>query len=230
MRFELAQEARHKSIDGSLVKIAAGTGLNDPPGAHYSDAIRHDQGLLLVVGHVDGGARVRQMQAPDLELDVLPERAVERAERLIHQKDVRLDDHRTRQSHALLLAAGEFADRAAIKPLELQHGQYLGHPTVYLRSRQPARFQAIGDVLEHAHVREQGVVLEDHAHVANPGGEARDVAPANEQPTCCRRQVARAKVEQRRLAGARGPKQREEFARGDIKIDRPQHLGLGKCL
>ena len=43
----------------------------------------------------------------DLELHLLAQLLVERAERFVHQHDLRLEHQRARQGDALLLAAGE---------------------------------------------------------------------------------------------------------------------------
>ena len=53
------------------------------------------------------------MDALDLDLHLLAQVLVERAERLVEQQDIRIEDEPARQRHALLLAAGQFA-RVAI--------------------------------------------------------------------------------------------------------------------
>ena len=125
----------------------------------------------------------RDVHAPDLELDVLAELAVERAERLVHQEDVGLDHHGARQRDALLLAARQLADRAVREPVQ-PDDRASAAPTrrVDLGARDAPGLKPVGDVLEHAHVREQGVVLEHHAHLAASRRLAGDVAPVDEEP------------------------------------------------
>ena len=124
----------------------------------------------------------RDVHAPDLELHVLAQLAVERAERLVHQQDVGLDHHGARQRDALLLAARELADLAVREPVEPDDRQRLLDPARDLGPRDAPDLEPVGDVLEDAHVREQGVVLEHHADVAASRRLAGDVAPVDEEP------------------------------------------------
>ena len=74
------------------------------------------------------------------------------------------------------------------------------------------------------HVREQSVALKHHADVAVPGGNVGDVAVADADVTRSRLEIAGDQVEQRRLAGARGAEQRQEFARRDVQRRRLQRV------
>ena len=113
------------------------------------------------------------MHAPDLELHVLAQLLVERAERLVHQQDVGLDHHGAGERHALLLAAGQAADRALAEIVERTLPQRLRHAAFELGAGDPAHPQAIGDVLEHVRCGKQRVVLEHHADVARAAAAAR---------------------------------------------------------
>ena len=83
-----------------------------------------------------------------------------------------------------------------------------------------AQLQREGDVLGDAHVREQRVVLEDHADVALVRRQADDLAVAEED---ARRWSGRTKpastISERRLARARGAEQRQELAARDVEVD-----------
>jgi hypothetical protein len=107
------------------------------------------------VGDVEGGARAGDVHAPDLELHLLAQLAVEGAERLVHEQDRGLDHHGAGERHALLLAAGELAHRAVREVLEADDPQRLRDAARDLGTRHAPDLQPVGDVLEHAHVREQ---------------------------------------------------------------------------
>ena len=77
----------------------------------------------LVVGDVDHGDAEALVQLPDLELHLLAQLLVERAQRLVHQDQLRLEHQRAGDRDALLLAAGSCAGRRAPKPDELHHVQ-----------------------------------------------------------------------------------------------------------
>ena len=61
------------------------------------------------------------MQAAELVLHALAQLLVERAERLVEQDQLGLEDERARQRDALLLAAGELRRPALAEPAELDH-------------------------------------------------------------------------------------------------------------
>ena len=79
---------------------------------------RHGQRLLLVVGDEDQGDAELLLQLLQLELHLLAQLAVERAERLVAQAAPRGSiTMRAGQRDALLLAAGELAGRRSSSPV-----------------------------------------------------------------------------------------------------------------
>ena len=89
------------------------------------DAIGHRQRLALIVRDEDEGEAERMLQGLQLALHRLAQFQVERAERLIEQKNFRAQDERARQRHALALAAGQFARPALLHAGELDQLQRL---------------------------------------------------------------------------------------------------------
>ena len=141
--------------------------LLDRAVVEHRDAVRHGQRLGLVVGDVDDGDAEPLVDVLDLELHLLAQLLVERAERLVHQHELGLEDQRAGKRDALLLAAGELAGPAVAACRQLHHVE--GALDLARRSRPSgtcrtcsgkARFSRDG------HVREQGIVLEHHADVA----------------------------------------------------------------
>ena len=120
-------------------------------------------GLLLVVGHHDGGGPNRPQQRLQLQTQLLAELRVEVRQRLVQEQDVRLDRQSAGQRHPLLLAATELTGSP---PLEADESDLLEpppHPVGDLTPSDPALAHAVRDVLLHRHMREQGVVLEHQA-------------------------------------------------------------------
>ena len=72
---------------------------------HQHDAVGQRQCFLLVVRDVEHGHAERPVQARDLVLHLIAEIPVERAERLVHQQELGIEDERARERHALLLAS-----------------------------------------------------------------------------------------------------------------------------
>ena len=96
-----------------------------------------------------------------LELHLLPELEVQRAERLVEEQYVRLVDDRPGQCHALPLPAGKLGWLAVIQTGQPHHVERALRPRAPLGLGDALDPQAVLDVLPDRHVREQRVVLED---------------------------------------------------------------------
>src|SRR5919108_1790673 len=149
---------------------------------------------------------------------------------LVQQQQLRLGRQRTGQLHALLQAVGQLAGRRLADGLDLEEvddaldegavGQLLpaGRPPpervgddVAAHLEQPARH----DVVEHAHALEERDVLErpgdaQRGHVGR--GQVRAVAAGEADRALVGMVEAADDVEQRGLAGAVGPDDRQELA------------------
>ena len=77
------------------------------PWLHHGDAVAHRQRLLLVVRDVDEGDADLALDALQLDLHLLAELEIERAERLVEQQHLGLVDQGAGQRDALPLAARE---------------------------------------------------------------------------------------------------------------------------
>ena len=75
-----------------------------------------------------------------------------------------------------------------------------------------------GDVVRHAHVREQRVVLEHHADIALVGRQPIDRLAGERDDALARPFEAREHVQGRGLAGAGRPEERQELAAADGQI------------
>ncbi len=108
-------------------------------------------------------------QFPQLSASLLAQLGVEVAERLVEEDDARLCHDGARQRDALLLAAAEGRGRPAFVAPELHETQCLRDALDDIGARHAPRLEWVGDVVEHGHVRPDGVGLEHHADPALVG-------------------------------------------------------------
>ena len=210
-----ADEARHEGGRRLHVELARRGELFDAPMVEHRDTVRHRQRLALVVRHVDEGDAEFLLQALELDLHFLAQLEVERAQRLIEQQHLRMIDERARQRHALSLPAGELRRPALTQRFELHQLEHLARQSLALVARDTAHARTVRDVLQHGHVREQRVVLEDRVDVAVVGRHVGHIRAVEQhlatigwsKPATRRRQVV--------LPEPDGPEHGEELARLD---------------
>ena len=118
--------------------------------------------------------------------------------------------------------------------LELDQAQQLVDATADLRLLRPlaARLDAQpeGDVLEHRHVAEQRIVLEDEADLPLAGADVVDALAAEAQRAGIGKIEPGEDAQQRRLARARGAEQRDELAILDRQADAAQRFEAAELL
>jgi hypothetical protein len=170
------------------------------------------EGLLLVVRHIDRGDAEFGDDAADLGAHLEPELRVEVRERLVKEEDTRLEDERPGEGDALLLATGEFGRAALAEVAHLDHLKRFADTPPDFVSGPLSDLEAEGDIVGDGHVRPEGVALEDHAGVSLVRGQVADIAVVEQDPARGRLDEARDHAEKRRLAAARGPKQKGQLA------------------
>ena len=196
------------------------------PVVHDRDRVGHRHRLLLVVRDVDEREPELALDALQLELHLLAELQVERAQRLVEQEHLRAVDQRARERHALLLTAGQLARLALVEPFEPDDAEQLARPSLELILRHLLPAEPERDVLEDVQVRKERVALKDGVHLALVGRHARDGLAGDLDRPAVGLLEAADHPQRGRLAAARRAEQREERARGDLErqvVDR-QHV------
>ena len=130
--------------------------------------MRQRQRFALVVRDVDGGDPQVALQPLQLEAHALAQLRIQVGKRLVQEQQARLHDQRPGERKTLLLAArqpGRLAARQLLERDHLQHSQY-AFLDLALAELAPADPQRKRGVLEHRHVRPDGVRLEYHAQPA----------------------------------------------------------------
>ncbi len=213
-----------------LVDLARASRLLHLAVVHDRDPVRHGQRLFLVVRHVDERRPELVLDALQLELHVLAQLHVERAERLVEEQRGRPVDERARERDALLLAAGELPRPPSLQALESDDIEELEHPLAALAARHPLQLQPEGDVVVDRHVREERVLLEDHVDRPAVRRDGGDVLPLQDDATLVRRLEAGDHPERRRLAAAARAEQREELSVSDRDVDVAHRFRLAEAL
>ncbi|MCY1411333.1 hypothetical protein D9M71_267170 [compost metagenome] len=147
---------------------------------HDGDALGHGHGLFLVVGHHHAGHANALDDLHQLQLHLRAQLLVQRAHRLVEQQQLRTFGQRAGQGDALALAAGELVRLALGVLAHLHQLEHLVDALVDLVLRQAVLLEAEGDVLRHAHVREQCVGLEHHVDRPLVGRHVGDVLAIEE--------------------------------------------------
>jgi hypothetical protein len=104
-RVQGADEVGDERGLGPVVDLARAADLLDPAAVHDGDPVGHRERFLLVVRDVDEGRPDVALNRLQLQLHLLAELHVERAERLVEEQRGRRVDERPSQGDALLLAA-----------------------------------------------------------------------------------------------------------------------------
>ena len=205
---EVGDEGRRRPLIGFVRRAdLLGAAL-----VHHHDAVGQRHRLGLVVGHQDGRGADGALDLAQLDLHLLAQLGVEIAERLVEQQDLRADDQRAGQRHALLLAARELARKARGEGGQPHQLQRLGDALGALGRRHALHLEPERHVLGHRHVREERVALE---HDAEPAlGRLHRQKIAALQPDRARRRLDEAgdHLQGRGLAAARRAQQRHELA------------------
>ena len=167
------------SLAGSLVDLGRRADLLDAAVGEDRDAIAHRQRLVLIVGDVDERDPLAQLALDrlQLELHLLAELQVERAERLVEQEHPRAVDECSRERDTLALAARELDRPPALRRpgrRTISSASSARRAALALAARRsPAGRRRRSRT--HVHVREQRVVLEDGVDAVARTAAARHV-------------------------------------------------------
>ncbi len=101
----LADEGGDEGGGGIVVDVAALGDLLDHAVAHHRDMVGHGERLALIVGDIDEGDADALLDGAQLAAHMLAQLEVERGERLVEQKHLRLGAQRAGDRDPLLLAA-----------------------------------------------------------------------------------------------------------------------------
>ena len=100
-----ADKSGNECCVGRVIELLRSTDLLEPAGAHHCDPVGQHQRLGLIVRDVHEGSAEVRLQLLQLDLHVLAQLEVKRAERLVKQQERGLEHEAAGDRHALLLPA-----------------------------------------------------------------------------------------------------------------------------
>src|SRR5690606_25158815 len=176
------------------------------------------------------------LQFLQLALHLLAQLEIQRAERLVEQQYPWAIDQGAGQRHALPLPAGQLHRLARAVAAEGDLIQRLFSALVSLGARDALDLEAIGNIVQHAHVRKQRVVLEYRVDVALIGRQAGGFLPLDANGAGAGLFETGDQAQAGGLAGTGGTQQGEELTilngyrhlihRLDLAV---QARDIGKC-
>ena len=152
------------------------------------------------------------LQLLQLDLHVLAEFEIERAQRLVEQEQRGFEHETPRDRDALLLATRQLIDPLAFRTRQADSLEHRCHALANQRLGGATAREPVADVFADRHHREQRKMLEYHVDRPAIGQNAPHRASAYAHVTGVRLEKSRDKPEQRRLAAARGSENRKEAA------------------
>src|SRR6266404_4730267 len=181
--------------------------------AHDEHSVGEKNCLVDVVRHEDDRNLELGPQPQQVLLHHGARLRIERAERLVHQKDRRLVGERARDADPLLHSAGKLSRIAIGEARKADHIEQLVANGARARATGPGCIGPEGNIVPNRLPREQRILLEHHAPV---GAGTENRGAVNASPPSGGLDIAGHRVEQCRLATARRTEQTHERARRDI--------------
>ena len=161
-----ADELRDEQVLRMGVDLGRAADLLQHALMHDDDAVGEAHRLDLVVGDVDGGRALLQVQALDLGAHLLAQLGVERADRLVHQHRLGPAHQRAPDRHALHVAARQRRRLLAEQMRDLERIGDAAHFAVDVGAVLARGFQRKGDVLVDGQMRIEREGLEHEGDVA----------------------------------------------------------------
>ena len=139
--------------------------LNDRAVFHDRDAVGETNRFLEIVGDEHDGLVQNFLQAHEFVLHLAPDQWIQRRKGFVEKPDIRLRGERARDADALLLAAGQFPRVVLFAAVETDQFDDFERALFARRLADALDFERQRDIAEHGAVRQQGEVLEHHAHL-----------------------------------------------------------------
>ena len=161
-----ADEAGDKQIDRFAEHLLRGADLVDNAVLHDDDPVAQCHGLGLVMRDIHERRIDSLAQLDDLRTHLVTQFCIQVGQRLIHQEDLRVTDHRTADRDTLSLTAGQ-SFRFSVEILcDIEDFSDLFHLLIDLILRCIFQFQSKSEIIAHGHMRVQSVALENHGDIA----------------------------------------------------------------
>src|ERR1039458_215345 len=184
--------------------------------------------LLLVVGHQEESDARAALHGLELDAHLFAQFGIERGERLIEQQDAGLKHQRAGESDALALTAGKLRGAAVFLAGETDQLQNFAHTGVDIGGA--VALEAELYVAARGEMGEEGVILEDGAHVALIRFALIDDFAVEQDVAGSGLLEAGDEAQRGGLAASRWAQQREEAASRNGQRDLADRLLAGEVL
>ncbi len=215
----VSQKTGDEAARRALVELAGRADLDEAPAFHHTDAVGERHRLLRVVGDDDEAGAEPPLDRPQLPLRLLPQGAVEGAQRLVEQQQLRLACQSAGERHPLPLPARQCFGASRFEAFEPHELHQPGDPLGRLLPAQPQALEPVADIGRHAHMRKQRVGLEHHVDRPPMRRQRGQVRPVEPDRARIRRLEAGDEPQQGALAAARRAEQAENLATREIEGD-----------
>ena len=193
--------------------------MDDVALVEHRDSIRQSEGLFLVVGDENEGDAEPALDIFQFNLHLLAEFEVECSEWLVEQKHFGFYDKRAGQGNALALTSRKLSWRAIAVAFEANKCECVAGGCRAFLCANSADPQAVGNVVEHGHVRKKGVILKHRVDVAVEGRIGGDIF--SEQLDSAARGLLESgnHAQDRRLARPGWAQHGEEFSGCNVEVN-----------
>ncbi len=211
----------------------SGTGVADAAVAHHDLAIGIGGDARLVRDQHDGRSLVAGSVDEQVHHELARQR-VEGAGGLVGEHHAGVGDHRSCQRDPLRLTARQLPGATSRELRQPDLVEPRARSVQRLAPTHSGEEQRQRDVLDRAELGHELTELEDEAELlapelgTRPFGEGVDARPVEPHFALVGAQDARETVQQRRLAGAARPHDRQDFTRGNVEVHAAQRFGRAK--
>src|SRR5665648_515882 len=220
-----ADEATDKGVGGVVIHLERSSQLDDLTRAHDGDAISEGQRLDLVMRDVHRCRADALDNLLQLGPEAEPQQRIQVGQRLVHEQHVRIDHDRPGDRDPLTLPTGQLGREAVEVWGHLQQVRGPRYLLLDLGLGHLAHGQPKTDVGPDLAVREHGIRLEDHRHVALVRREVGDLAVPDRDGAGVGKVKPGNHPEQGGLAAARRAQQHHELA-----LFHPKRYVVGRSL
>ena len=214
-----ADEGRHEPACRAAVDFARASDLLDTPAIHDDKAIGERHRLDLVMRDKDRSRVQPAMQLANLRAHLDAELCIEVGERFVEQKDLRFADHGAAHGDALPLSPRKRRRFPVEQRFEFQGAGDCANALHAFGGGNSRHLERIADVLRHAHMRIERIVLEHHRAAAFTRFELVDDSAVDRDLAAGNLLEPGDHPEQRGLAAAGRPENDDEFARHYVEVD-----------
>ena len=216
-----AHQARDAHAGRSLQHLGWRAGLQDAAVGKHRHPVAQQRGLIQVMSDQHDGHVQLLPQLRQFAVQVAPGQLIDGRKGFVQQQHGRFPRKGTRHGHALLLAARQLVRPALFETQQVHAGQQRAGQ---LKAAGSIPGHGLGDVLQRAQVRKQGVLLKHQPNptllrrAANTLSAVQPGLATAADPALGRAEQARDGAQHRGLAAAGGADERQQLARRAVQV------------